>query len=451
MIPLWTRAMLPPAQDATCGCALTSVGGPWVAHRLCPMPAAPVGLDSSKAAANSTSLPARLITVLRSARNRATPAESYPRYSIRLRPSTSTGNTLLPLTHPTIPHTRVLPRLSCTPKRSGGSCEEGRHAATQAPNLPCRPPGKARKMPVFPSLLTSGGRMTLFTAAPRVSTWRFKGECVDPGARPGDSSHLSGWPRSPGGYPQGGAGGCEGVQPPVAFLLGVERDTGGDPREGRAGQHSASRRPCRAGRRRAHRRRRWVPWSRTRRPRPARSSAVRRVCWVWKMSANSRQRNGPPVPWRAGPAGLSGRGASHPCRRPRGGGSLERDVEAVGESSPHIRHSPRPGGRAPRSGSRTGGCGPQSTLGMIVAVAARQYRAGAVKLRAKHVLGGQLVAVSDVVGEPAVQDILLLSQHLPGLTPGPVKLPSGRWVDPPELVDSSRHRTAPQAVSYTHL
>src|SRR5664279_5592389 len=146
MIPLWTRAIVPPAQDATCGCALTSVGGPWVAHRLCPMPAAPVGLDSSKAAANSTSLPARLITVLRSARNRATPAESYPRYSIRLRPSTSTGNTLLPLTHPTIPHIRVLPLFSCTPERSGGSWKKN-----VPPKLPIYLVGRPAKRAKCPS------------------------------------------------------------------------------------------------------------------------------------------------------------------------------------------------------------------------------------------------------------------------------------------------------------
>ena len=34
-IPLWMTATFP----ATCGCALTSFGAPWVAHRVCPIAA----------------------------------------------------------------------------------------------------------------------------------------------------------------------------------------------------------------------------------------------------------------------------------------------------------------------------------------------------------------------------------------------------------------------------
>src|SRR2546426_6273310 len=42
----------------------------------------------------------------------ATPAESYPRYSKRLKPSTRTETASLGPTYPTIPHTaQVLPRL----------------------------------------------------------------------------------------------------------------------------------------------------------------------------------------------------------------------------------------------------------------------------------------------------------------------------------------------------
>src|SRR3989454_5810546 len=42
----------------------------------------------------------------------ATPAESYPRYSKRLKPSTKTETASLGPTYPTIPHTaQVLPRL----------------------------------------------------------------------------------------------------------------------------------------------------------------------------------------------------------------------------------------------------------------------------------------------------------------------------------------------------
>ena len=37
MIPLWIRASLP-SEPPRCGCALLSVGPPWVAQRVCPMP-----------------------------------------------------------------------------------------------------------------------------------------------------------------------------------------------------------------------------------------------------------------------------------------------------------------------------------------------------------------------------------------------------------------------------
>ena len=39
MIPLCTTATRPLA--SVCGCALTSVAGPWVAHRVWPMPTLP--------------------------------------------------------------------------------------------------------------------------------------------------------------------------------------------------------------------------------------------------------------------------------------------------------------------------------------------------------------------------------------------------------------------------
>lgn len=47
MMPLWMRASLSPS--ARCGWALPSVGPPWVAQRVCPMPVVPSGIgdDSS--------------------------------------------------------------------------------------------------------------------------------------------------------------------------------------------------------------------------------------------------------------------------------------------------------------------------------------------------------------------------------------------------------------------
>ena len=59
MIPLCTIATRPDA--STCGCALPSVGAPWVAHRVWPIPTVPAsrfGSDSS----STPSLPARRCT-----------------------------------------------------------------------------------------------------------------------------------------------------------------------------------------------------------------------------------------------------------------------------------------------------------------------------------------------------------------------------------------------------
>ena len=100
MIPLWITAMRPP--EDTCGWALTSVGPPWVAHRVCPIPV----VDGSIGSASSrerrfSSLPAFLRTSSPSGATTATPAESYPRYSRRLRPATTTSHGL-PMTR--VPH-----------------------------------------------------------------------------------------------------------------------------------------------------------------------------------------------------------------------------------------------------------------------------------------------------------------------------------------------------------
>ena len=48
MMPLWTIAMRP--DESTCGCALMSVGAPWVAQRVWPMPTRPARRFGSESA-----------------------------------------------------------------------------------------------------------------------------------------------------------------------------------------------------------------------------------------------------------------------------------------------------------------------------------------------------------------------------------------------------------------
>ena len=88
-MPLWITASLP----ATCGCAFTSVGPPWVAHRVCPMAAVDSG--SGRRSSSSTrfaSLPAFFaVASVPVGLTSATPAESYPRYSRRRSPSSTTS------------------------------------------------------------------------------------------------------------------------------------------------------------------------------------------------------------------------------------------------------------------------------------------------------------------------------------------------------------------------
>lgn len=92
MIPLWMTAIRP--SQSVCGWALRSVGAPWVAHRVCPIPvvamAGGVGRETS-AERRLASFPARFSTARPSAPTRAIPAESYPRYSSRPSPSTATS------------------------------------------------------------------------------------------------------------------------------------------------------------------------------------------------------------------------------------------------------------------------------------------------------------------------------------------------------------------------
>ena len=72
-MPLCTTAIEPSA--LTCGWALASVGAPWVAHRVCPMPSLPPGRFGSTAS-SWASLPAALCTRTAPPETRPMPAES---------------------------------------------------------------------------------------------------------------------------------------------------------------------------------------------------------------------------------------------------------------------------------------------------------------------------------------------------------------------------------------
>src|SRR5437868_684182 len=98
--------------QSRCGWELSSLGRPCVAHRVCPIPHCTVPLPgtddfifSSRRAIRPTDL-----TICGVAESMiARPHESYPRYSNRLRPSTSTLETSREPIYPTIPH--ILPPL----------------------------------------------------------------------------------------------------------------------------------------------------------------------------------------------------------------------------------------------------------------------------------------------------------------------------------------------------
>jgi hypothetical protein len=91
MIPLWITATLP--VQSRCGWALRSVGRPWVAHRVCPIPVTPPSAVSDPSAPSSTSsFPAFRTTWTFPPSSTATPAESYPRYSSRRSPASRIGS-----------------------------------------------------------------------------------------------------------------------------------------------------------------------------------------------------------------------------------------------------------------------------------------------------------------------------------------------------------------------
>src|SRR5690348_5216570 len=99
MMPLCTTEMPP----LTCGCALVSVGRPWVAQRVWAMPMVPCTCCSSTSRPNWDTRPVER-TRCSFPFTTARPAESYPRYSRRRRPSIRIGTTLRRAMAPTIPH-----------------------------------------------------------------------------------------------------------------------------------------------------------------------------------------------------------------------------------------------------------------------------------------------------------------------------------------------------------
>ena len=75
MIPLWMTATEPSADR--CGWALRSVGPPWVAHRVCPMPTVAAGSGCSASTfSRLASFPAFFAELSRPSATTAIPAES---------------------------------------------------------------------------------------------------------------------------------------------------------------------------------------------------------------------------------------------------------------------------------------------------------------------------------------------------------------------------------------
>ena len=103
MMPLWMMASEP--SEHMWGCALRSTGMPWVAQRVCPMPdVARVVFTLSSLVSRFTSLPSARTVVSCLFWMNATPAESYPRYSRRRKPSTISGTAGLCPVYPMMPH-----------------------------------------------------------------------------------------------------------------------------------------------------------------------------------------------------------------------------------------------------------------------------------------------------------------------------------------------------------
>src|SRR5688572_16573083 len=106
-MPLWTTARR--FSQSTCGCAFTSQGRPCVAQRVCAIPSEPAGEPTFANCASRFEILPRALQISRPwPLIVATPAESYPRYSRRLRAGTSTSTALLAPMYPTIPHVQDL-------------------------------------------------------------------------------------------------------------------------------------------------------------------------------------------------------------------------------------------------------------------------------------------------------------------------------------------------------
>src|SRR3954451_23293291 len=106
MMPLWMSARR--RRASTMGWALRSVGGPWVARRGWPRGWRPLTGCFSSFSFRRSSFPLALRVCSSPSRTATTPAESYPRYSRRRRPSISRGTTSRCPTYPTIPHIALL-------------------------------------------------------------------------------------------------------------------------------------------------------------------------------------------------------------------------------------------------------------------------------------------------------------------------------------------------------
>ena len=74
MIPLWTTTILP--LQSWCGWAFSSLGRPWVAQRVWPMPKAPASGSARRLSSRLRSLPTDRRRLQAPSRTTATPAES---------------------------------------------------------------------------------------------------------------------------------------------------------------------------------------------------------------------------------------------------------------------------------------------------------------------------------------------------------------------------------------
>src|SRR5688572_5002865 len=90
--------------QSVCGCAFASVGRPCVAQRVCPMPTEPGEFEPASFSTSVESFPAARWIVKLPLQSVAMPAESYPRYSRRFKPSMRRGAASFDPTYPTMPH-----------------------------------------------------------------------------------------------------------------------------------------------------------------------------------------------------------------------------------------------------------------------------------------------------------------------------------------------------------